>query len=397
MSSRIAVYCFDYYPSETGYSFAFQQLIKGLLAHEESPSVDVFTPVQLGPRDELSHERLRIVRLSAPEFILGIRYVRFLWTALIRPWHYARVIAANANSQGYDFILFETLDDYLVIHFLTRSLHDRVMVRVHGTSETEYAMWGPGLLQRIKSRVIRSILRRSIRYIAATSPFHLAFVKRWYLGEDQLLIADKRFMVIPNSLPLHPRDGNSDDNCSQRVRFLTLGRMDALGTNQKGFEDILLALALLSTESRRRVQFTFIGKGSERARLMEIASRLGPAEIEFIESIPNQQVSDRLHDSDCVVLASRYEGMSIFALEAISHGRPVIFSDAGGIADLIDGNGFKYPAGGAMELSHSIGCFLNLSSAQRRVLGERSLEVAARFTSADSASRLMGFARLMGA
>ncbi|WP_119354251.1 glycosyltransferase family 4 protein [Azohydromonas sediminis] len=396
MSNRVAVYCIDYYPSESGYSFAFQELVKGLLEHEDGLWVDVFTPVPLGSSAEVSQERLRVFRLNTPGTIARVRYVRFLWATFIRPWLCARFIVARAKSEQYRFILFESLDDYFVARFLPKRLRDRIIVRVHATSETEYAVWGPGFLQRMKFRVIRSLLRRSIRYIAATSAFHLAFVKRWYLNEDQLLMADKRFMVIPNSVPTHPRASHSSAYPDNRINFLTLGRMDVLGANQKGFDDILSSLALLPAESRRRVRFTFIGKGSERARLMGIARVLEPAEIEFIESLPNQDVSRRLHDSDCIVLASRYEGMSIFALEAIAHGRPVIFSDAGGIADLVDGNGFRYPAGDAVQLSHAISRFLGLSNNERCALAKRSLEVASRFTSADSARRLMGFARLMG-
>lgn len=123
-------------------------------------------------------------------------------------------------------------------------------------------------------------------------------------------------MVIPNWLPMQPGGSRSITNRADRISFPKLGRMDVLVAYQKGLNNILSCLVLVLVDARRRVRFSFIGKGSERARLTGIARRLAPAEIEFVESLPNQQISQRLDDADCVVLASRYEVMSIFALEA---------------------------------------------------------------------------------
>jgi glycosyltransferase involved in cell wall biosynthesis len=239
------------------------------------------------------------------------------------------------------------------------------------------------------------VLRHHVRFIAATSPYYLQFVKRWYLRENALLIAGKCFSVIGNSAPARggaPRTGFSRPD---RVQFMTLGRMDWQGANQKGFDDILLALLHLSPELRRRVHLTIIGKGSERARLMRVAGRIEDAHVEFIESLPNSAVRERLRDVDCVILASRYEGMSVFALEALGFACPVIYSNAGGIVDLVDGNGFVYAAGDSQELAARMTRFIEMEDDELRAMSVRSLQIAARYTPLVAAGRLLELSRLI--
>lgn len=394
---RIALYCGDFYPSVSGYSFAFQDLAIGLASHPTGVEIDVFTPVPLGERNELTLPFVRVIRLDLPERFTGIKFIPALWNLFAKPWLSARAIAAAHSKQPYDLLLAETIEDPLTLRFLPADLRACTAIRVHATTETEVALWGPGLVLAVRRRLIRHVLRRHIRFITATSRHYLSFVRKWYFDEDQLLIASKRFAVVENSAPALnavPRLGFAEPN---RVRFMTLGRMDWVGTNQKGFDDILLALLHLKPSVRQRVHLTVIGKGSERARLLRLAAAIQEATIEFIESMPNHEVREHLQRVDCTILASRYEGMSVFALEALSSASPVIFSDAGGIADLVDGNGFRYPAGDGQALARCLEQFVALADIDLHRMSERSLQIAARYTPAAAAERLIEFSRLITA
>jgi glycosyltransferase involved in cell wall biosynthesis len=130
---------------------------------------------------------------------------------------------------------------------------------------------------------------------------------------------------------------------------------------------------------------------------MRIAASIDGVQVEFIQALPNETVRAYLRQVDCVILASRYEGMSVFALEALASGCPVIFSDAGGIADLVDRNGYRFPAGDARALSECIERVVGLTDEQLCAMSGRSLQIAGSLTPAAAAERLLEFVRLIDA
>jgi glycosyltransferase involved in cell wall biosynthesis len=387
---RVAVFCWDFYPAVSGYSLAFQDLV-----HPEGIEVDVVTPVPLGSATERVAAGLRVIRLDLPDRLSGVKYLPALWNLLAKPWLAARTIAAEHRRSSYDLVVFETIEDPLTLRFLPPDLRSRTLVRIHATMETEVVMWSDGLVYALRRRLIGHVLRHHVRFITATSRHYLDFVRKWYLREDELLIAGKRFCVIENSAPSLGAAPRQSFASPDRVHFLTLGRMDWQGANQKGFDDILLALLHLSSDQRRRVQLTVVGKGSERERLIRIAAGIDGARIEFAETLPNDEVRALLRAVDGVILASRYEGMSMFALEALGCACPVIYSDAGGIADLVDGNGYLFPAGDALALARSIAQFLALDDKTLHRMSARSLAIAADYTPKAAATRLLEFSRIV--
>lgn len=392
---KIAIYCIDFYPTEGGYSFAFQNLIKGLVEQYSDIEVDVFTPIKLTDHVEIDIERVNILRLENANRFKKIPYLRGVWYIFIRPWLQSKKITKEFALRKYKFILFESIDDPLVLYFLPPEIKNKVIVRVHATSETEYAMWANGFFQRFKSKVIESIFLKSVKYITATCDYYLEFVKRWYISDDQLIIASKRFFTIPNAIIAKDPRVALVFSGIRRHKFLTLGRMDELGANQKGFDDILMAIILLSDANKKSLNITFIGKGSERPRLMKIASNIPFVEFEFIESLQNSEVSKRLNETDCVVLASRYEGMSVFAMESLAHSCPVVFSNVGGIAEFVKNNGYLFPAGNAHDLSIAISKIVGHSFDELRSMGDNSRELISEYTPRNAAKKLIDFSSLI--
>jgi glycosyltransferase involved in cell wall biosynthesis len=338
-----------------------------------------------------------VIRLNLRSRFTRVRILPALWNLFAKPWLAARAMANEHSQRDYRFVLFETIEEPLILRLLPSQLRARAVVRLHACMETEVVVWGKGIVLGLRRHLIGHVLRRHVQFIAATSRHYIGFVRKWYLGEDELLIASKRFCVVENSPPAidgHQRRGFSKKG---RVEFLTLGRMDWQGANQKGFDDILLAVAHLGAEVRSRIRLTIIGEGAERGRLMRIAASIGGVQVEFIQALPNEAVRAYLREVDCVVLASRYEGMSVFALEALASGCPVIFSDAGGIADLVDRNGYRFPAGDSRALSECIEKLVGLTDEQLHVMSERSLQIARGLTPAAAAERLLEFVRLIDA
>lgn len=392
---NIAIYCIDFFPSESGYSFAFQNLIKGIADNHKDIAVDVFTPIELLDKDELNFEQVNVFRLLSANRFRKIRYLRFFWSFFVRPWMQARVISKAFLHKRYDFLLFESLDDPLVLYFLPAYIKKKVIVRIHATSETEYVLWAGGLVQRFKRILITKLLQKDVKCITATCDYYLEFAKKWFLLENKLLSSDKRYCTIPNSIEISNFVPIERHKSQGRYEFLTLGRMDILGTNQKGFDDILMAIILLPNSIKNIVSFTIVGKGSERDRLMRIASKINLVKFKFIESLPNTEVSKLLFSSDCVILASRYEGMSIFAMESLAHSCPIIFSDTGGIAEFVDKNGYLFSPGNSQELSESICKISKMSFSELRELGDISANLISKYSPENSAKRLIDFSKLI--
>ena len=94
---------------------------------------------------------------------------------------------------------------------------------------------------------------------------------------------------------------------------------------QKGQDRSLRALARLTDATSR---LRLIGEGPREAELRELAEELGVDQrVEFIGATDPRP---HLRAADIVLLPSRWEGMSLALLEAMSTGKAIISSDCGG-------------------------------------------------------------------
>jgi glycosyltransferase involved in cell wall biosynthesis len=93
---------------------------------------------------------------------------------------------------------------------------------------------------------------------------------------------------------------------------------------------------------------------------------------------PNSEELRRLYQTaDLFVLPSLGECFGLVTVEAMASGLPVIMSDVGGYADLVEhgGNGLVVPSGDTRELGEAIGTLLG-SGARRVAMGNRSRQIA---------------------
>ncbi len=81
-------------------------------------------------------------------------------------------------------------------------------------------------------------------------------------------------------------------------------------------------------------QLWLIGDGSAKNRLIEISRDLGILEqVKFFGA--QETVAPFLPQLDVFILPSKWEGMSMALLEAMSHGIPVIATNVGGTPEVI--------------------------------------------------------------
>jgi glycosyltransferase involved in cell wall biosynthesis len=192
--------------------------------------------------------------------------------------------------------------------------------------------------------------------------------------------SDRNAVVIPNGLDM---PAGVDISPRQAKVFGIAGRFHP----QKDHETFFKAAALVAPE-RPDIRFLAAGNGLSRdnpevLRLINAAG-LPPDRIELRGEVDD--MASFYREIDCLVLSSRTEGFPNVVAEAMSYGRPVITTDVGDAALVVENTGFIVPPrdkkalAGAMEalLALSPADYASLAAAARkRVEHEYSMPMVA--------------------
>lgn len=112
---------------------------------------------------------------------------------------------------------------------------------------------------------------------------------------------------------------------------------------RKGQRTIVEALIRLPEHLRNKIHVDFIGDGSERHALQELAEKYGISQnCLFRGSVPNSDVYKCLAENNIFVLMSKNEGLPISIIEAMRVGLPIIATNVSGIPEQVTNgeNGF---------------------------------------------------------
>jgi len=168
--------------------------------------------------------------------------------------------------------------------------------------------------------------------------------------------------------------------CSDRKTILFVGRIEPL----KGIDSLLRAIVLVLDERpqwRGQVCLPIIGGDPDRAhenvemqRLQALCVELGIGDVVTFLGAKDQDTLPYYYSAaEMVVMPSDYESFGMVALEAMACGTPVIASDVGGLAFLVqDGRtGYRVPARDVTGLADRILRLLE-DDALRRTVGYRA-------------------------
>lgn len=170
----------------------------------------------------------------------------------------------------------------------------------------------------------------------------------------------RKIAVIHNGVPCPRYSKNPDvkvSRTSHRTRFLLVGRI----MPEKGQWFVLEALALLRENTLKNLTFTFIGGGApNREHLVdELKSKIKEMGLsEIIEITPfTSNLSEVYPNFDvCVIPSMMPDPFPTTVLEAMSHKKPVITTNHGGAAEIVqDGfSGILITPGDSAKLAHAI-------------------------------------------
>lgn len=370
----------DFYPNVSGYAHACTSFVRSV-TESGWCSADVFTYASLGGQQEMVGDRLRIFRLEQRSFG-GRSHVLF-----DDFWLWRRIRELTASTQ-HDFVVFETAEYPLAGYLAARTLGARVVVRVHGCAETEWVLWRNEHGYRVKRLPTKRFFRQ-VSSIFATTPFYLEFVRKFFLNDDALCAAGKWFQVIPNIVLPSTDPSERNDGAGavpqtlralfdrERIVFLTLGRLDPYGLRQKNFVRVLVALKRLSSTSYfDRLRLIVVGDGTARSALERFAAELGiEVNLVFVPSLRPEAVEWLQARCAGVILASVFEGQSMFALEALSRGAPLLCARAGGLTELVEEgrNGVLFDPYDPDDIARQIDAYIQVLFRERAEVGARSI------------------------
>jgi len=234
----------------------------------------------------------------------------------------------------------------------------------------------PPLRIQVEEQVVRLVDR-----IVAATPAELEQLTRLY-GADASCVE-----VIPPGVDLerfHPIPASQakeriglDPSCRT---ILFVGRIEPL----KGIATLLRAISLIASEDPDQICgmcVPIIGGSpqspegnDEMARLQALREELGIGDVVTFMGAQDQDTLQYYYAAaEMVVMPSDYESFGMVALEAMACGTPVIASDVGGLAHLVEHGrtGYRVPARDPEALAAKI-TRLYTSEGLRRRMGQRA-------------------------
>ncbi|NQV89529.1 MAG: glycosyltransferase family 4 protein [Parcubacteria group bacterium] len=131
----------------------------------------------------------------------------------------------------------------------------------------------------------------------------------------------EKLRVVPYGIESHHIEPRYDHDWY----FLYVGRL----SEEKGVDTIIRAAKILDD-----VPLKIVGTGPQSAWLHKLAH--GHENIEFLGYRSGKELDDLYRGATALLLPSRvHENAPLVALEAMSHGTPVIASDVGGVSEMV--------------------------------------------------------------
>lgn len=180
---------------------------------------------------------------------------------------------------------------------------------------------------------------------------------------------DKAFMprVIYNPLTLksgNPSQGNSK-------RFLTVGRFTPL---HKGIDLLIEAFHLLAQKDHDWM-LDIVGEGKEEPKYRALISKYKLEDRITIHPFTNQ-IQDYYSNAQIYVLSSRWEGMPLVLVEAMSHGLPIVTSDLPVCQEILGDFGLYFENGNIEDLAQRLEDATHLDWQEK---SQEALKIAQRF------------------
>ena len=214
--------------------------------------------------------------------------------------------------ENYDYILVNTLP--MILCALEISKHRSVYLWLHDSDNIyEYMnFW--------KDKIIQGLENKNLKICAVSNVAKQNFYK-W--------ITKCNIEVLPCGIA----DTDYSFSVNSKIVFAVIGSIHPI----KGQDLLIQAVKRLPSYIYEQVEFWIIGKESDMDfyhKLQEDAKNIKCTK--FMGEIEKEELKQMYSSIDIVIIPSRKETMSLVAIEAMSHGKLCIVSDAAGITDYLE-------------------------------------------------------------
>lgn len=187
------------------------------------------------------------------------------------------------------------------------------------------------ILNKTQIKYLSQVFQRANRVLVVGSGLKKSLSK---------YIDSSKFEILPNMVSIKKKDNIKIDNKKNKFRFFSLGIL----TRKKGM-DLLIEVFKNNREELKQCELYIGGYGEEKENLEQLIKNYNLQEnIKLLGKISRDEIGYYMSNSDCFILASRFETFGIVYLEAMVYGKPVIATQTGGPDDFInDENGILVP------------------------------------------------------
>ena len=309
------------------------------------------------PKQELLHH--------IPEFISGIQEFaasKNLHYDLIHSHYWTSGIAALGLAEEWHVP---------VIHmFHTLGVMKQRVAQTEDEVEGDYRLNGE-----------QEVLSRADRVVAAT-PAELAQLQWLYKADTKKITIIPPGVDLSRFYPIPPDEAKEFIGippCDRMLLFV--GRIEPL----KGIDTLIEAIALMRNQGvfkERSLCLSVIGgdpeidpdgMSAEMSRVQELRAQYGLNDlVTFLGKRSQDTLPYYYSASEAVVVPSQYESFGMVALEAMACGTPVVASQVGGLAFLVqDGvTGFTVPTSDPASLAERLTALINNPELRQRMGGE---------------------------
>ena len=235
-------------------------------------------------------------------------FVRTLWTAMRLPRGTAVLLAPGAMQVG-------------LLHILAcRVARRNVVCYVPITqSAVTLRMERPALRDWLAVRMARAVAM----WITITDEHRRRLLELWNVRAPVHVIPNR--LAVMSHAAARPKALLSD---AGRLRLLFAGRFEQ---NQKGL-DWLVQVLETNEPWTMQLSIEFQGKGPFSGALEAFARRAGSGRVKVL---PWGSTQEALARADVLLLASRFEGLPLVAIEALWAGVPVVSSLESGLQEVL--------------------------------------------------------------
>lgn len=210
--------------------------------------------------------------------------------------------------------------------------------------------------QKIIAILVEKFLASYANKIICVSKFVKNLAIRYHIATDS------KFTIIYNGV----EDLKLFTDSSEKIRIVFIGRL----SEPKQPLMLLEAFEKLSDNTKNKCEIIIIGDGPKRVTLVDFIEKHHLSGVNFFGGLTREETLKILATSDIFVMISKWEGLPITILEAMSAGLPIIASDVGGINEAItDDCGMLVRVGDIAGLLSALENLIN-NKTLRRQLGE---------------------------